>query len=137
MPDDQMNDRERDANYATDKANRYFNCTDRERAVFEAGIKLGSIYHQFVGTPVSKVNVEVLERAITEGVRIQPYVKNVEIKIKQDKLGNKRDEYDYDSLSGDMLKVHLEIQYRNSRAVAHLEYIEDINYPLMYISSIE
>ncbi|MCQ2376461.1 MAG: dihydroneopterin aldolase family protein, partial [Methanocorpusculum sp.] len=25
--------------------------TDRENAVFEAAIKLGALYHQFVGTP--------------------------------------------------------------------------------------
>ncbi|MCI2413518.1 MAG: dihydroneopterin aldolase, partial [Cuniculiplasma sp.] len=32
-----------------DEAASYFHCTDRERAIFEAGIKLGSIYHQYVG----------------------------------------------------------------------------------------
>ena len=33
-----------------DLADKYFNCSLRERVVFEAGIKLGTIYHQFVGT---------------------------------------------------------------------------------------
>jgi len=56
-------------------AANYFNCSERERAVFEAGIKLGTIYHQFVGTPVAAANVEILERAIEDGVRVQPFVK--------------------------------------------------------------
>ncbi|MEE9268050.1 MAG: dihydroneopterin aldolase family protein, partial [Thermoplasmata archaeon] len=34
----------------------YFECTDAERAAFEAGIKLGSIFHQYVGAPVSPEN---------------------------------------------------------------------------------
>nr|WP_277770666.1 dihydroneopterin aldolase family protein [Thermoplasma acidophilum] len=28
-----------------DPASHYFKCTPRERAVFEAGIKLGTVYH--------------------------------------------------------------------------------------------
>lgn len=33
----------------------YFkNLSDRERAVFEGGISLGALFHQFVGTPVSE-----------------------------------------------------------------------------------
>ncbi|HEU12762.1 MAG TPA: dihydroneopterin aldolase, partial [Euryarchaeota archaeon] len=60
-----------------DPAKKYFNCNDRERAVFEAGIKLGTIYHQFVGTPISKDNVEPLERSIEESIKVQPFVKDV------------------------------------------------------------
>ena len=37
-----------------------FACTERERALFEAGIKMGTIYHQFVGTPVNLDTVESL-----------------------------------------------------------------------------
>ncbi len=31
--------------------------SDREQAVFEAGIKLGALYHQWVGTPISRASV--------------------------------------------------------------------------------
>ena len=34
-----------------------FACSRRERAVFEAGIKMGTIYHQFVGTPFNRDTV--------------------------------------------------------------------------------
>ncbi len=47
-----------------ESANRHFECTEAERAAFEAGIKMGTIYHQFVGVPVSSESVETLERAM-------------------------------------------------------------------------
>ena len=34
---------------------------ERERAGFEAGIKLGALYHQWVGTPISQDSAESLE----------------------------------------------------------------------------
>jgi hypothetical protein len=124
-------------NLMYDKAEHYFKCSARERAVFEAGIKLGAIYHQFVGTPVSNSNVEVLEKAIEDGVRIQPFVSDVIVKIDRDKLKNKNDEYDYDSLSGNMLDVKLVINYKNKMITAKLEFIKELNYPLMYVSTIQ
>ena len=48
-----------------DPASLYFKCSDRERAIFEAGIKLGTIYHQYVGAPLNLSNVESLEKAIS------------------------------------------------------------------------
>ncbi|MDD1753617.1 MAG: dihydroneopterin aldolase family protein, partial [Methanotrichaceae archaeon] len=35
--------------------------TNREIAAFEAGIKLGALYHQFVGVPVSAGTAPTLE----------------------------------------------------------------------------
>ena len=35
--------------------------TDRENAVFEAAIKLGALYHQFVGTPISRATADKVE----------------------------------------------------------------------------
>ncbi|MEM3512911.1 MAG: dihydroneopterin aldolase family protein, partial [Thermoplasmata archaeon] len=87
-----------------DRAKKYFNCNARERACFEAGIKLATVYHQFVGTPVSMENVESLEKAIENGVRIQPFVKDVKVQIRKEKLRTKRDEYDYLTLTGSMLQ---------------------------------
>ena len=56
-----------------EKVAEYFNCSIRERAVFEAGIKLAAVYHQFIGTPISASNAESLERAIEEGVNLFGY----------------------------------------------------------------
>lgn len=51
-----------------------FGCSVAERACFEAGIKLATIYHQFVGTPFCSANREDLERSIEKCIRTQPYV---------------------------------------------------------------
>ena len=122
---------------AVDRAKKYFNCTDRERVAFEAGIKLGSVYHQFVGTPVSLDNVEVLEKAIEEGLRVQPFVEDVRIRIDRTGLRNKRHQYDYMSLTGNMLDVQIIIKYNDSVANCKIEYIKELNYPLMFITAME
>lgn len=117
-------------------AAKYFNCTTRERAVFEAGIKLAAVYHQFIGTPVSSSNVESLERAIEEGVKVQPFVESVSVKIGREMLRHKKNEYDYQSLTGDMFDVTVTINIEGTRVTGRLRYPEDIKYPLMYVESI-
>lgn len=117
-------------------AERFFKCSESERAAFEAGIKLGTIYHQFIGTPISTRNVDLLERTIAEGTKIQPFVKDAEVHIEREKLRSKRGEFDYDSLSGEMLSVRLEIAYGDVQLTAKMENIPEIHYPLMYIEKI-
>ncbi len=119
-----------------EKAARYFNCTSRERAAFEAGVKLGTVYHQFIGTPVSASNVESLEKAIEEGVRVQPFVEDVMVRIDRSSLKTKKNEYDYQSLTGHMLDVTVVIQVENIRAVAQMKYVKELNYPLMFIKEV-
>ncbi|UCE44817.1 MAG: dihydroneopterin aldolase family protein [Methanobacteriota archaeon] len=118
-------------------ADSYFKCSDSERAAFEAGIKMGTIYHQFVGVPVSADSVETLEEAIEEGCRVQPFVESVKVRIDRSRLKEKRGEFDYVSLVGDMLDVELTVCYGTSRVKARMQRIEEMNYPLMFIESIE
>jgi hypothetical protein len=118
-------------------ADSFFDCSDQERAAFEAGIKLGTIYHQFVGTPISRKNVELLEKAIAEGTKIQPFVKDAEVHISRDELKSKKGEFNYVSLSGHMLNVRLVVEYKNIRVTAGMKFLTEINYPLMYIENIE
>jgi len=122
--------------FKKDKAKKYFNCTSAERAAFEAGIKLGAIYHQFVGTPLSLENVEYLEKAIEESVKVQPFVKNARVRINRERIRKKQGFYKYLTLRGEMLDVELEVQYEDKIAVCRLEYIEELDYPLMYIKEI-
>jgi hypothetical protein len=117
-------------------ASKYFKCTKRERAAFEAGIKLGTIYHQFVGTPISSSNVESLERAIEDGVRVQPFVEEVSVRIDRKGLRKKRNEYDYQTLTGQMLEVSVVIRIDEVKVIAEMKYIEELNYPLMFIKEI-
>ena len=118
-------------------ADKYFNCSQRERVVFEAGIKLGTIYHQFVGTPLSSTSVESLEKAIQDGVRVQPFVKDVKVNISRDALRRKSDEYDYQTLTGPMMEVTLTVKMDAVTVVAEMRYIEELHYPLMYVRSIQ
>ena len=111
----------------------YFkNLTPRERAVFEGGITLGALFHQFVGTPVSLKNREILERAIEESMRNQPCVQDISVKI----VGDLKED-EYISLEGKMLDVKLKVKVENTVAYLRLRYIEELNYPLMYVEKIE
>ena len=118
-------------------AEKYFDCSDRERAAFEAGIKLGTIYHQFVGTPISRDNVALLEKAIAEGTKTQPFVEDAEVHISREDLKRKKGEFDYVSLSGNMLTVRLLVEYKDIRVSAGMKFVKEINYPLMYMDKIE
>lgn len=117
-------------------ASRYFNCSLRERAVFEAGIKLGTIYHQFVGTPVCAANVDILEKAIQDGVGVQPFVEEVRVHIDRSALRGKKDAYDYQTLTSNMMEVSLVIKIENVRVKAEMRYIEELNYPLMFVREV-
>jgi hypothetical protein len=117
-----------------DKASQYFECTDGERAAFEAGIKLGAIYHQFIGAPVCLGNVDALEKTIEEGTKVQPFVEGVVARIDRDYLSKKkRNAYDYLTISEKMLNVNLRVKYGTAEADCELKYQEELNYPLMYI----
>ena len=112
---------------------KYFsNITSRERAIFEGGISMGALFHQFVGTPVNKDTKEGLERTIEESFKLQPAIEDVEVKINL----NDNTEFDYISLSGDMLDVRIHTLIDNIKAVIRIEYIEELNYPLMYVEKI-
>jgi hypothetical protein len=120
-----------------DLAAKKFSCSTRERALFEAGIKMGTIYHQFVGVPLDQGSVDALEDAIEKGVLVQPYVESVKVNIDRSIFGPKKDEYSYRSLSGEMLDVVLVIKIDDVRVKAEMRFDPALNYPLMYISSIE
>jgi len=111
-----------------------FKCSVKERAMFEAGIKMGTIYHQFVGVPVDLSSVDILERSIEQGVLVQPYVEDVKVTIDRSHFRPKSDEYGYMSLTGNMLDVKLTICIEGVRVTAEMRYFKELNYPLMYIS---
>ncbi len=120
-------------NSMQDPAQDYFNCTDRERAIFEAGIKLGTIYHQYVGVPINLSNLVSLENAIRESVMVQPFVISADVKIDPETVKKRQGVYKYITLAGDMLSVSVRIRYRNSEVTGHLQYVEKMDYPLMYV----
>jgi hypothetical protein len=116
-----------------DPASKFFNCTDRERAIFEAGIKLGTIYHQYVGAPLNLSNVESLEKAIEESAMVQPFVEEAHVKIDKEIISKKQGVYKYITLAGEMLNVTIVIKYNDENITARLRYVPEIDYPLMYV----
>ena len=115
----------------------YFsNITTRERAIFEGAISMGALFHQFVGTPVNKNTKESLETSMEESLKLQPAIEDVDVKIRFDKLEESMTEYDYTSLNGDMLDVKIYTKVDNVKATIRIEFIEELNYPLMYVENI-
>lgn len=118
------------------KSEGYFDCSDSERAAFEAGIKLGTIYHQFVGVPLSAENVATLEKAMEAGSMVQPFVEDVRVRIDRSKLRKKAGQYDYVSLTGEMLDVNLTVNYKGTRVEAGMKFVKEMSYPLMFVKRV-
>jgi hypothetical protein len=103
--------------------------TGREIAAFEAGIKLGALYHQFIGAPISLKTAASMEQAIQESISLQPYVKSVQVKIDRKML--EENAFGYGELQGKMIFAQVEIEYDGEIAKARLEYDLERDYPLM------
>ena len=120
-----------------DLANSRFNCSVKERACFEAGIKMGTIYHQFVGTPFSLANVTGLEKAIEDAIKVQPYVSDAKVRISTEGLVRNGDTYSYRSLTGEMIDAVVKIDLDGTKVTAEMRYDAELGYPLMYISKVD
>ena len=57
--------------------------TDAQVACFEAGIKFGSLYHQFAGTPVSPDSAPSLARAMEAAIENQPHCQDVTVTVRE------------------------------------------------------
>ena len=113
--------------------------TSRERACFEAGIKLGALYHILCGIPISsdKNTLESIEKGIEASISCQPYVKSIKINLNEEKIvGNKKTPFDYDEISGEIIQAEVMIEYESILISAKIKWVEDLQYPLMYIEEI-
>jgi hypothetical protein len=109
--------------------NRPGDHSDREQAIFEAAIKLGALYHQWVGTPVSQESAGSVETAIEKAVILQPFVE--EITVRLDRSIMKKNVFGYSELSGLMFDVEIVTRVRFSYCRAALA--PENGYPLMRI----
>jgi len=112
----------------------------RERACFETGIKLGALYHILCGIPVSSNEkiIESIERGIEAAISCQPFVKSVKLILDRDKIvGTKSSEFDYDEISGKIIRAEVFIKYENIEILAKIDWIEEMQYPLMFIEKIQ
>lgn len=113
---------------------------DRDRAIFEAGIALGSLYHQFSGVPIARDPglLRLLERAICKSMALQPYRERIDVKILDSEVkGAKADEYDYELLKGRHMDVRVVVRYGSARVTARMRYEPKLEFTLMYVESIE
>ncbi len=112
--------------------------SNRDRAVFEAGIKLGALYHQFVGTPINVDTIDGLSRMIEESIGVQPYVRSIGVTIDREMVKKKQNPgFGYCELEGRMLHISLQVLYKNVIAHAQMSYDEEKDYPLMSLKKIE
>ncbi|MDG6221411.1 MAG: dihydroneopterin aldolase family protein [Candidatus Thermoplasmatota archaeon] len=119
-----------------DIAAAYFRCRKRERAAFETGIKLGSLFHQYVGAPLSLENLPSLEKAMEEGCRVQPFVVDAEVHIDRSGLDKKEGVYDYTTLEPERLEIRIVIDYGGERFMGRMRFIPELDYPLMWLEEI-
>ena len=114
--------------------------SDRERACFETGIKLGALYHILSGIPIAsnEKTINSIEKGIEAAISCQPYVKSVEINLDRDKIiGDKSTQFDYDEITGKIIQAELVLEYESVEVVAKVEWIENLQYPLMFIEKIQ
>ncbi|MDD1694363.1 MAG: dihydroneopterin aldolase family protein [Methanoregula sp.] len=103
--------------------------SDREQAVFEAGIKLGALYHQWVGTPISRASAASVETAIERAVILQPFVEEITVRLDRNLMTENR--FGYSELSGMMFNVGIVTRVGFAYCRAHLA--PELGYPLMKI----
>jgi len=110
--------------------------TEPETACFEAGIKFGSLYHQFAGTPVSPESAPSLARAMEDAIENQPHCADVSVEILTDELAAAiGDAADYTELTGRLLDVQIVVDYEG--VVVETSMAMQDGYPLMQVDGVQ
>jgi len=109
--------------------------TDAQRACFEAGIKFGSLYHQFAGTPVSPDSAASLGRAMADAIENQPFCESVTVDIDEAALADAADDHGYVELTGRFIEVEMRIEYEGVVVRTAMEM--EGEYPLMRLVDVE
>ncbi|MFW9826313.1 MAG: dihydroneopterin aldolase family protein [Candidatus Thorarchaeota archaeon] len=113
--------------------------SERERACFETGIKLGALYHLLCGIPIQNNEnvITSIEKGIESAISCQPYVKYVKIHLNREKIiGKKESEFDYDEITGRIIQAEITIEYESVNVIAKVEWVDELEYPLMFIEKI-
>jgi hypothetical protein len=108
-----------------------------ERLLFEAGVKLGGIFHQYIGVPVTNRTAAHLASTIERAVGLQPYVRSVRVKIRPSRggpAGTGRFAYQY--LTAEMLDATVTVADGPWEVVARLAYAPRLRYPEMRVIAV-
>jgi len=125
---------------AEDPAKKYFSpkVTDRDRAVFEAGIALGMVIHQFTGIPIKFVEeIEHLKKVIEYAIRSQPFKIDADVRISIDIPQGVENPYRYETLKSRHLDITITTKYGKAKVRARLRYVPELDYTLAYIEDVE
>mgnify|MGYP006284919413 FL=1 len=111
--------------------------TTPQAACFEAGIKFGTLYHQFAGTPVSPESSDSLATAIEEAIENQPFCSSVTVEIREETLRAELADrsVDYTELTGRFMEVELLVDYEGTEVLATMAM--DGDYPRMELQRVE
>jgi len=106
----------------------------KEALLFEAGIKLGGVFHQYLGIPLNDRTAPGLARTIEHAVRLQPFVRKVEVRIAPRRGGPVgRGRYAYRYLTAEMLDIRVELADGPTSVRARLAHRPELRYPLMWV----
>ena len=106
-----------------------------QRACFEAGIKFGSLYHQFAGAPVSPDSAASLARAMEAAIENQPFCESVAVEIPIDRIAAEIDhEHGYAELTGRLMDVEMRIRHEGVAVETRMEMTD--GYPEMKLVSV-
>ncbi|MFU1779870.1 dihydroneopterin aldolase family protein [Haloarcula japonica] len=111
--------------------------TAPQEACFEAGVKFGSLYHQFAGTPISPDSAASLAAAMEEAIENQPFCEAVTVSVRTEVLENAISEggADYTELTGRLIDVEMQIEYEGVTVETSMA-MED-GYPLMQVDEVQ
>lgn len=111
--------------------------TAPQAACFEAGVKFGSLYHQFAGTPISPESADSLAAAMEEAIENQPFCEAVTVSVRTEALENAIAEggADYTELTGQLIDVEMQIEYEGVTVETSMA-MED-GYPLMQVNEVQ
>ena len=110
---------------------------DREVACFEAGVKFGTLYHQFAGTPLSPDSADSLARAMEAAVENQPHCESVTVDTRYDELERavEAGPADYVEWTGRFVDVRMTVRYEGVTVRTRMAMEDD--YPMMRVVGVE
>ena len=107
---------------------------DAQVACFEAGIKFGSLYHQFAGTPVSPESADSLARAMEAAIENQPFCERVSVDVDEAAVAEDATR-GYAEFTGRHATAEVVVDYEGVEVVARMAMVD--GYPLMEVVSVE
>jgi hypothetical protein len=109
--------------------------TGAEVACFEAGIKFGSLYHQFAGTPLSVDSAPSLAAAMEAAIENQPHCESVTVTIDTDAVAEATEgNVGYTELTGRFFDVEIRVEYEDTAVAASMSMVD--GYPLMSVDAV-